>query len=212
MTCVMNPLERPLLISTFAASVVFAIFAVGACAAKEGGVRSKGVGDPLQAFLIKNCESGETYCQVCAYGGKPTIMSVLDADDPALEADLLAIQDLIKSYQGQGLAAFALVGKFADGKLVSAPDGQGTLVRMKQLHQKLALTFPITMLPAPDEKTKSGYKPFAEVYDVTASRTVFFATAENKIRFAEVMQADQQKAQLDRLRQTIAGFLSPSAG
>ena len=80
-------------------SILLCIFVAGMI----GGCRSskpktKGVGDTLRAFIIQDCVSGQKYCQVCAYSGKPTIMAIGDVNDDNFVNDLnFADRDIDKA-------------------------------------------------------------------------------------------------------------------
>ncbi len=157
-------------------------------ACKEAQAKVKGPGDSLKAFVIKNCASGERYCQVCAYSGKPTIMAVGVMGDKDFEKDLVEINKLVKANEAKGLTAFALYGEIKEGKFVAVADEAAAEKTLAATHARLGLKFPITLAPAKlEEKEAKSYKPFTELYEVNKSRTVMVAKASNEIVWADTL-------------------------
>lgn len=178
----------------FAAAGLCAAIALGASACKEATAKTKGVGDSLRAFIVKNCETQERYCQVCTYGGRPTIMAIADLDDAGVEKDLVAIQKLVAENEKEGLTAFALFGHITDGKFIPVKDDDAATKKLAELKTRLGLTYPVTIVPSSyTEKEKKGYMPFVDQYTVPKSRTVFAAKADNKVFFADVMTGDAKQ-------------------
>ena len=166
-------------------------FGLAGTACKKAEAKVKGVGDTLKAFIVTNCETGDRYCQVCAYGGRPTIMAVGDIDDAAFEQDLAQIQGLVAANGDKELTAFALYGKIEGGKFAAVADEAAAQKKLAALTKKLGLTFPVTLAPkALTEKEAKDYTPFTDAYEISKSRTVMLAGAGNDIRYAETMSAD----------------------
>ena len=165
--------------------------AIGNLACREAHAKVKGPGDSLKAFIIQNCATHERYCQVCAFSGSPTVMAVGDVDDAGFIKDLKEIQSLYEAHKGQGLTAFALYGKFKDGKFTSVSEDKATLTRLTDLQKELGLTFPVTVLPRTlTPKEARNYTPFGDNYEVTQSRTIMVAKANNKIVWSDVLKGD----------------------
>lgn len=163
-------------------------------ACKEAQAKTKGVGDSLRAFIVQNATSGERYCQVCAYSGRPTLMAVTDIEDDGAEKDLAEMQKIFESNKEKGLTVFALFGSIKDGKFTPVKDDAAALKKLKELTAKLELGYPVTIVPSSyTEKEKKGYMPFVDQYVVPKSRTVLLAGADNKIVFADVMDGADQK-------------------
>lgn len=172
-------------------------------ACKKAEAKVKGVGDTMKAFIIKNCGTGERYCQVCAYGGKPTIMAVGDLDDAGFAEDLKRIQELVEANGDKDLTAFALYGEIEAGKFAPVADEAAAEKKLAAMSKELGLTFPVTLVPkALTDKEAKDYTPFADAYDVSKSRTVMLAGADNKIRFAQTFGADE-KAEHEALAKAV---------
>ena len=147
-----------------------------------GGVTA-GVGDRLQPFIIVNANSGQRYCQVCAYGGRPTVMAVFDLDAPSTDDDLRLLERLVKTHADDGLTAFALFGTFTGARVGAPKDPGAAQATLRNRAEKLGLTYPLTTLPealTPSEALH--YKPFDTRFKISRSRTVFVASADNRIR------------------------------
>lgn len=177
-------------------TVLVAGLLLGGTACKEANAKVKGVGDNLQAFIIQNCDNGDRYCQVCAFSGKPTIMAVGDLTDAGFEQDLKEIQGLVKTHKAKGLTAFALFGKFEQGRFQSFKDPKKAMEDVKKLQAKLGLQFPVTIVPENlTDKEKKNYTPFDRLYDVSQSRTVLVGAANNNIVFADTMKGEAPQYQ-----------------
>ena len=179
-----------------------AIFAAGlACVSDDGTPsRTKGVGDRLRPFISIDSQSGKRYCQVCAFGGKPTLMAVFDLDDPAVDDDLRLIQTLVSKWPR--LTAFALFGRFRDGALHAPRKLSEAQKKLADRAKRLGLSYPVTVLPG--ELTAGEalhYQPFTAHFDVAQSRSVLLAAADNRVRFAGRLSTPRTKKQLgDALR------------
>ena len=173
----------------------------GACK-ERSRPRTKGVGDRLQAFIIQDCDQGSKYCQVCKYGGKPTIMAVGDMKDSGFEADLVEIQKLVNA--NEGLTAFAVVGDLGGGGIKPFGDEKAAMSKLAALREKLDLTYPVVIVPKDmSEKQRKNYLPFNKAYEVEASRTILLGGADNKITFATVLSADNAKDHLAKLAEAV---------
>lgn len=176
------------------AAGLFGALAMGATACKEAQAKTQGVGDEFRPFIIKNCGTGERYCQVCAYGGKPTIMAVYDIDDAGAEKDLAEIEKVIGANKDKGLTAFALFGKLSGGKFTPiAADGPEEK-KLAEIRTKLNLSYPVTLVPKDlTDKESKSYMPFTKLYEVNKSRRVLLAGGDNKIVYADTMTGDAKQ-------------------
>ena len=191
---------------TLIATLVMGLLTVGAFATSSSGLA---VGDKIQAFLVKNCDGGDPYCQVCKYGKRPKLISVGDLNDPAWIDDLKAIQLLHEKYSndGKGLAVFGLAANITDGKAAPEADPQAALEKLKQIKEENHLTFPLVIAENADQvykaqgKANPGYQIFETYYNVTQSRTVMFGDSSNTVKFSAVLSGDtqQQFAELETL-------------
>lgn len=162
---------------------------------REGPARTKAAGDRMQPFIVKDCETGERHCQICAYSGKPLIMAVGDLSDAAFLEDLKRIDEIVAARADKGLRAFALLGDLSGGALAPTKDEAGTMAKLKELKGRLGLSFPVVAVPSEmTAEEKRGYRPFNDSYEVKASRTVLFADAEGKVLHAEVMKGGELTA------------------
>ena len=169
-------------LSVFLAALTITAGLGGTTGCKKAHAKVKGVGDTLQAFIIRDAGSGERYCQVCAYGGRPTIFAVGDIDDAGFADDLTKIQGLLDAHEAAELSAFALYGKIADGRFQPLSDEDGALAKLAALRAERGLKMPVTIVPNQlSDKEKANYAPFTEVYEVGKSRTVMMAKANNEI-------------------------------
>jgi len=183
---------------TLIATLVMGLLTVGAFATSSSGLA---VGAKIQAFLVKNCEGGDPYCQVCKYGKRPKLISVGDLNDPAWIQDLKAIQLLHEKYSndGKGLAVFGLAASIKDGKAVPEADPQAALAKLKAIKEENHLTFPLVIAENADEMYKAqgkpnpGYQVFESYYNVTQSRTVMFGDSSNTVKFSAVLSGDTQQ-------------------
>lgn len=191
-----------------AASLAIALTLLGASACRKVQPKTKGVGDELRSFIIKNCASGKQYCQICAYGGKPTIMAVGELGDNAFEEDLVHVQKLLDAKQEKGLVAFALLGKFEGGALKTPGDEARALAELKAMRERLGLTFPVVILPSTTtEYEKRAYSGFNDSYEIHASRTIMFAAEDNKIVYSDVMRPGDAEHQFQSLEDVITKSL-----
>jgi hypothetical protein len=189
-------------------SVIAGLLVAGALAAKKSGLA---VGEKLEAFLVKNCDGGDPYCQVCKYGKRPKLITVGDLEDPAWIQDLMAIQQIHERYSqdGKGLAVFALAAVIRDGKAVPVADAASALARLKEIEEKNQITFPLVIAQNADEvykaqnKSNPGYKIFEDYYEVTASRTVMFGDGGNTVKFNAILADDTRGEQLAELELVV---------
>lgn len=180
------------------------LLAAGAVACKEAQAKTKGVGDVFRPFIIKNCGTGERYCQVCAYGGKPTIMVVADVDDAAVDQDLMKVQKILDQSKDKALTAFALFGEIEGGKFKPVADDDAAAKKLKEKAEKLKLSYPVTLVPAKyTDAEKKGYAAFVDAYHVATSRRVMLADAANKVLFAETIENAKADAQFAQLEKTV---------
>ncbi|HEV8375719.1 MAG TPA: hypothetical protein VGR38_05730 [Candidatus Polarisedimenticolia bacterium] len=188
-------------------TLVMGLLSLGVFASSPSGLA---VGEKIQAFLVKNCEGGDPYCQVCKYGKRPKLISVGDLSDPAWIEDLKALQTLHEKYSndGKGLAVFALAASIHDGKATPVTDSEAALVRLKQIKEENKLTFPLVIAQNADEiykaqgKANQGYKIFEDYYKVTESRTVMFGDKSNTVKYNAVLTGDTHK-QLSELESVL---------
>lgn len=191
-------------LTTIASLLTAVLMAAGATACKEAQAKTKGVGDVFRPFIIKNCGTGERYCQVCAYGGKPTIMVVADVDDTSVDQDLMKVQKILDASKDKALTAFALFGQIEGGKFKPVADDDAAAKKLKAKAEKLKLSYPVTLVPAKyTEAEKKGYAPFVDAYHVAASRRVMLADAANKVLFAETIDDEKAESQFEQLEKTI---------
>ena len=174
---------------------VMGLMAVGAFAASSSGLA---VGDKIQAFLVKNCDGGDPYCQVCKYGKRPKLIAVGELNDPAWVQDLKAIQTLHERYSndGKGLAVFGVATVIKDGKAAPEANPEQALEKLKQIREENHLTFPLVIAENADAlykaqgKPNPGYQVFESYYKVTQSRTVMFGDSSNTVKFSAVLSGD----------------------
>src|SRR3989442_9036131 len=112
-------------------TLAMGLLTLGTFASSSSGL---GVGEKIEAFLVKNCEGGDPYCQVCKYGKRPKLISVGDLDDPAWIQDLKAIQTLHERYShgGERLAGFGLAASIHDGRAIPVTGIQAAPAKFKQ--------------------------------------------------------------------------------
>jgi hypothetical protein len=184
-----------------------AILTLGAFASSQSGLA---VGEKIQAFLVKNCDGGDPYCQVCKYGKRPKLITVGDLSDPEWIQDLKAIQALHEKYSqdGKGLAVFGLAASIREGKAYPVEDSQAALASLKRIAEENHLTFPLVIAQNADEyykaqgKANSGYKIFEDYYRVSRSRTLMFGDSSNTVQFNAVLTGDRQ-GQLSQLESVV---------
>jgi len=180
------------------------ILALQLFACRASKPKTKGVGDQLRAFIIQDCDSKQKYCQVCAYSGKPTIMAVGDVNDKNFENDLVAIQKVITSSGSEGITAFALVGPFGKDGVSSFEKSDEALKKLKEMTTKRSINFPVVVLPSEmSEAQQQNYASYAQAYEIKSSRTVLFASADNKIKFAEVITNTSSTSQFNKLAEMV---------
>ena len=187
-------------------SILLCLFVAGMVSGcRSSKPKTKGVGDTLRAFIIQDCMSGQKYCQVCAYSGKPTIMAIGDVNDDNFIDDLDAIQKVVSSSASKGLTAFALVGSFKGEEFGKLGGDKKSVEKLKNVVDARKLSFPVVVLP--DEMSdaqKQNYASYASAYDIKQSRTVLYAGADNKIKFAEVITNTSSSAQFKKLNQMLS--------
>jgi hypothetical protein len=189
-------------------ALVMGLLSLGVFASSPSGLA---VGEKIEAFLVKNCEGGDPYCQVCKYGRRPKLISVGDLSDPAWIEDLKALQALHEKYSndGKGLAVFALAASIHDGQAAPVTDPDAALARLKVIKEQNKLTFPLVIAQNADEiykaqgKTNQGYKIFENYYKVTESRTLMFGDKSNTVKYNAVLSGDtrQQFSELEAVLQ-----------
>jgi hypothetical protein len=191
-----------------AGSLIAGLLVAGVFASSGSGLA---VGEKIEAFLVKNCDGGDPYCQVCKYGKRPKLISVGDLNDAAWIQDLQAIQKIHDKYSddGKGLAVFGLAATIQNGKASPVTDPQAALARLKEVKEKYHITFPLVIAQNADEiykaqnKANPGYKVFENYYNVTTSRTVMFGDSSNTVRFNAVLADDTQGKQLSELESVL---------
>lgn len=141
----------------------------------------------LTAFDIVNCESGETYCQVCRFGSSPKLMAVGSVDDEAFHEDLKDLDAIVQKYGDDKLKGFAVITEIVDGKGVTSKDVAALQEQANELRQKLAISIPV-VVPAPNEQGQN--REWDEYYNITSSRTVMFADGRNAVKYSAVGPED----------------------
>ena len=127
--------------------------------------KTKGVGDRLRPFISIDATSGKRYCQVCAFGGRPTLMAVFDLNDPAADGDLALMHQILAKHPK--LTAFALFGRLEGGALRPPADPESARTALAQRAKALGLSFPVTVLPTKLTPAESlHYRPYAERFDL----------------------------------------------
>lgn len=176
----------------------------GKLAARKLAASGLDVGSKLSAFDIVNCESGDTYCQVCRFGGSPKIMVVGTADDESFKKDLAALDALAKKFGDDEVKAFAVVTELKDGKAVTPTDVEAAKAKADALRKELGIAMPV-VVPAPDDAGPN--KIWDEYYNITQSRTVMFADGRNNVVYSAVAPED-----LSQLEKAIGEVVAPKAG
>jgi hypothetical protein len=146
-----------------------------------------GVGGRLSAFDIVNCETGETYCQVCRFGSNPKLMAVGTIDDEDFQEDLQNLDAIAQKYGQKDLKAFAVVTDLRGGKAVTPADATALQEKAKALREKLRISMPI-VVPAPGDDGPNEI--WDEYYNITKSRTVMFADGRNEVKWNGVGPQD----------------------
>ena len=167
------------------------------CLGRSDGAKTSEVGDRLQPFVSVDASTGKRYCQVCAFGGRPTLMAVFDLDDPNAPQHLATIQGVLDAHQG--LTAFALFGRFRDRALAGLDDLSEARPALTERVKAQALSFPVTILPASLTASEALlYRPYGERFDLAASGTVLLAAADNRVRFKDRLSRSGAAVRLKR--------------
>lgn len=133
-------------------------------------------GDSLTPYEIQNCDSGQKYCQVCAYSPKAAkIIAFGNINDAAFWADLKKLQKLHSGYDAMGLGVFAQVIDSKDTKAINAKA------------KEHGITFPVVI---------AVEKDWDEAYKVEGvSRTIYYAQ-KNRVAWTGVGLSDEALAKL----------------
>jgi len=133
-------------------------------------------GDSLSPYEIQNCETGQKYCQVCAYSPKAAkIIAFGKLDDAQFWADLKKLQQLHAGYDEKGLGVFAQVIDSKDTKAIHAKARAN------------GITFPVVV---------AIEKDWDEAYRVEGvSRTIYYAQ-KNRIAWTGVGLTEKEFATL----------------
>lgn len=159
-----------------------------------------GVGGKFKPFDILNCETGDTYCQVCKFGGSPKIMAVGTLDDPAFKDDIKNLDALVQKYGEDKLKAFAVITDIKDGKSTTPTQDVAALqARVKALKDELGVKIPLVLPAAEDGQPNAAFDGY---YNITRSRTLMFADGRNAVKYSAVAPAD-----LSGLNTAIQGVL-----
>lgn len=162
--------------------------ATPAAAATPEAASGLDLGMRFAAFDIINCDSGDTYCQVCKYGPNPKIMAVGTIDDEQFKADLKQLDALVQKHGEDRLKAFAVIAEPKDGALVTPLASRADLqAKAKALRDELGISIPV-VIPAPKGDAPNG--TFETHYNITASRTIMFADGRNQVKYSQVAPSD----------------------
>jgi thiol-disulfide isomerase/thioredoxin len=187
---------------------LFLVASASAC--KQPPAKTAGAGDVLRPFIVLDAASGQRYCQICAYGGKPKIVFFADARDASAEADLLRIQRLVDRYRDRDLRAIAVFGEITPSGLGPSADPEKVAAEKKLLRERLGLTFPLAVVPPSySERESKRYVAFAHSYRIEASRRLFYAVASNRIVLAESLTDATAGDQLAKLEAELAKLGPP---
>jgi hypothetical protein len=123
-------------------------------------------GDSLTPYEVQNVDTGQKYCQVCAYSSKAAkIIAFGKLDDDQFWADLRKLQALHAGYAETGLGVFAQVIDSSDTKAIH------------QRARRHGITFPVVV---------AMEKDWNEAYQVDGvSRTIYYAQ-KNRIAWTTV--------------------------
>lgn len=166
-----------------------------------------GVGGRFKPFDIVNCETGDTYCQVCKFGGSPKIMAVGTLDDPAFRDDIKNLDALVQKYGEDKVKAFAVITDIKDGKSATpTQDVPALQAKVKALKEELGVKIPL-VLPAAEEGQPNA--AFDGYYNITRSRTLMFADGRNAVKYSAVAPTDL--AGLNAAIQGVIGGEAPAA-
>ncbi|MEO7932349.1 MAG: hypothetical protein ABIT76_04230 [Chthoniobacterales bacterium] len=123
------------------------------------------LGDSLTPYEVKNTRTGDTYCQVCAYGAKSAkVVAFGKLGDAAFWSDLEQLQALATKYPKLGV--FAQVIDSQDAKAIQAEA------------VKRGVKFPIVVAQEKDWDQKYQVKG--------VSRTIYYAIKDNEITWTGV--------------------------
>jgi hypothetical protein len=128
-------------------------------------------GDSLTPYEIQNCDTGQKYCQVCAYSDKAAkIIAFGKLTDEKFWADLEKLQKLHAGYADGGLGVFAQVIDSTDTKAIN------------KAAKEHGITFPVVV---------AMEKDWNEAYKVNGvSRTIYYAK-KNRVAWAGVGLSDK---------------------
>jgi hypothetical protein len=128
-------------------------------------------GDSLTPYEIQNSETGQKYCQVCAYSSKAAkIIAFGKLSDEQFWADLKKLQSLHASFGEKGLGVFAQVIDSKDTKAIN------------EAAKKHGITFPVVV---------ALEKDWNDAYKVDGvSRTVYYAQ-KNRVAWTGVGLSDK---------------------
>jgi hypothetical protein len=142
-------------------------------------------GESLSPYEVKNVDTGNEYCQVCAYGAKAgKIVAFGKLNDEAFWNDLKRLQTLQDNYKTLGV--FAQVIDSKDTKAIKAAA------------DKHGIKFPIVI---------AVKKDWDKAYKVQGvSRTIYYAVQNNKIVWTSTSGLnDQSSNELNgRLKKDLA--------
>lgn len=128
-------------------------------------------GDSLTPYEIQNCDTGQKYCQVCAYSEKAAkVIAFGKINDEKFWADLERLQKLHSKFGDQGLGVFAQVIDSKDTKEIN------------KLAKQHGITFPVVVAMEKD------WNKFYEVNGV--SRTIYYAK-KNRVAWTTVGLSDE---------------------
>lgn len=163
-----------------------------------------GVGGRFKPFDIVNCETGDTYCQVCKFGGSPKIMAVGTLDDPAFKDDIKNLDALVQKYGEDKVKAFAVITDIKDGKSATpTQDVPALQAKVKALKEELGVKIPLVLPAAEEGKPNAAFDGY---YNITRSRTLMFADGRNAVKYSAVAPTD-----LSGLNAAIQGVIGGEA-
>ena len=142
-------------------------------------------GDSLTPYEVKNTRTGDTYCQVCAYGAKAgKVVAFGKMNDAAFWSDLEQLQTLA--------AQHANLGVFA--QIIDSQDAEA----IKAEAAKRGIKFPIVV---------AVEKDWDESYQVKGvSRTIYYAKKNNEIAWTTVgLEPEATKTLSAKLNVDLAG-------
>jgi len=142
-------------------------------------------GDSLTPYEVKNTRTGDTYCQVCAYGGKAgKLVAFGKLGDAAFWGDLEQLQALAAKYPKLGV--FAQVIDSQDAEAIKAEAA------------KHGVKFPVVVAVEQD---------WDEKYQVKGvSRTIYYAGKDNEIQWTTVgLETASAQKLAEKLSVDLAG-------